>query len=142
MKKLHSPAAGGTVITNQTTSHQSKRKKSRKKTPNIETVLNPESQASLNAAQVSSKSKNAERRRRGRRAKRDRKKAELLSSEAPAESLSSGAPTLRRHSRRKQREPPSLVVPPANPQSRQEDSLAGQQSDEGADTIVSAPGRS
>ena len=154
VKKQHSPSAGGTVITNQTTSHQSKRKKSkksRKKTPNIETVLNPEVQASLNAAQVSSKSKNAERRRRARRAKRDRKKAESPSSEAPAESPSSeapaelpssGAPTLRRHRRRKQRVPPSPVVPPANPQSRQEDSLAGQQSDEGADTIVSAPGRS
>jgi hypothetical protein len=102
----------------------------RKKPSSIETVKTTERKQSIvpNKTAITN-SKAAEWR---RRAYHIRRKAKLRPSRA----------TLRRYHRRKQREPSSLLVSPANPQSRQEDSLAEQQSKEGADTSVSAPGRS
>ena len=106
------------------------KQKRRKKSPRIDTIPNPQTKESLHAAKATmTNSKAAERR---RRANGFRKKAVRPFRE----------PTLRRHCRRKQREPLSTVAPPANPQSRQEDSLDDQKSKEGADARVSAPGRS
>jgi len=106
------------------------KQKRRKKSPRIDTIPNPQTKESIYAAKTTmTNSKAAERR---RRANGFRKKA----------ARSSREPTLRRHCRRKQREPPSTVASPANPQSRQEDSLDDQKSKEVVHATVSTLGRS
>jgi hypothetical protein len=136
LKEPPSSSAGSTVIVNQamlptpTVTITSKWKR-RKKTPNIESAPNLKIIPQLTGTKAAiTNSKAAERR---RKANRIRKKAD---------SRPSRAPTLRRHRQRKQRILLSPAVLPANPQSRQEDIFAEQQSKEGADATVSAPGRS